>query len=285
MQINYIFTVTNGRSGQATLFKVLQEYSNNCLSEFEAPNINPFFPWLIGDLEKKFRRRYVETNELLGRGKVIEAYEEKNYEYIERVSRKRLFKINKQLNKKKANCYFDISKFYIRGLYKGFNKVLNNFSLLFLVRDPLENMKSFLNRKKNFFLDNSSPSAQSNILKLDIRELSKGELYLWSWAETFLRFQKLSTSNKINKSIIFKTEDLHYPKKIEDLLKSLDISYNHIKKVYKVNTNVNVGLKKTEVSNKDIFALKKFILKVPKEHKDVIKQLELCLNKQERLLV
>ena len=120
MHINYIFTVTNGRSGQATLFKVLKEYSNNCLSEFEAPHINPIFPWLIGDLEKKFRRRYVETNELLGRGKVIEAYEEKNYEYIERVSRKRLFKINKQLNRKKANCYFDISKFYIRGLYKGF---------------------------------------------------------------------------------------------------------------------------------------------------------------------
>ena len=284
MHINYIFTVTNGRSGQATLFKVLKEYSNNCLSEFEAPHINPIFPWLIGDLEKKFRRRYVETNELLGRGKVIEAYEEKNYEYIERVSRKRLFKINKQLNRKKANCYFDISKFYIRGLYKGFNKVLNDFSLLFLVRDPLENMKSFLNRKKNFFLDNSSPSAQSNILKLDVRELSKGELYLWSWAETFLRFQKISRSSKIKKSIIFKTENLHYPKKIEDLFKSLDISCNQIKKIYKVNTNINVGLKKTEVSNTDIFTLKKFILKVPKEHKDVINQFELCLNKQERLL-
>ena len=114
MHINYIFTVTNGRSGQATLFKVLQEYSNNCISEFEAPNIKPLFPWLIGDLEKKFRRKFFETNELLGRGKVIKAYEKKNYKYIEIVSRKRLFKIEKQLNRKQANCYFDISKFYIR---------------------------------------------------------------------------------------------------------------------------------------------------------------------------
>ena len=47
-----------------------------------------------------------------------------------------------------SNVYFDVSKFYARGLYLGFNSLLKNYSVVFLVRDPLMNMKSFLNRKK-----------------------------------------------------------------------------------------------------------------------------------------
>ena len=67
MNKNYIFTVTNGRSGQATLFKVLQENAINCVVAFEEPSIRPIFPFFIGDLEK-IRRRFLETNELLGQG-------------------------------------------------------------------------------------------------------------------------------------------------------------------------------------------------------------------------
>ena len=51
-----------------------------------------------------------------------------------------------------SNVYFDVSKFYARGLYLGFNSLLENYSVVFLVRDPLMNMKSFLNRKKIFYL-------------------------------------------------------------------------------------------------------------------------------------
>ena len=40
----------------------------------------------------------------------------------------------------------------------------------------LLNMRSFLNRNKNFFLDNDSPNSENNLLKLNVSELSKGEL-------------------------------------------------------------------------------------------------------------
>ena len=50
----FIFTVTNGRSGQATLHKLLKENTVGCVSKFEAPSINVFFPWIFGDLEKSF---------------------------------------------------------------------------------------------------------------------------------------------------------------------------------------------------------------------------------------
>ena len=51
-------------------------------------------------------------------------------------------KIRFDMDKNKANCYFDISKFYIRGLHVGFSKSKVLF-FSFLVRDPLQNMKSF----------------------------------------------------------------------------------------------------------------------------------------------
>ena len=55
---NYIFTVTNGRSGQETLYNILKKNSKNCYSAFEAPNIKPLLPSLFGDFEKKIRRKY-----------------------------------------------------------------------------------------------------------------------------------------------------------------------------------------------------------------------------------
>jgi len=279
---NYIFTVTNGRSGQATLHKILQENAINCISGFEEPSIKPIFPFFIGDLEKKIRRRFFESNELLGRGNIIKAYENKNYEYIKKTSIKRLKLINKQLRESNANCYFDISKFYIRGLYKGFNFFLKNLSIVFLVRDPLENMKSFLNRNKNFFLDNSSPLATSNILNLDCKSFSKGELYLWSWAETFLRYQELSKKKKIKKSLVFYSEDLKYPDKVSTLLKRLGVEHKKIKQIKRINTNEQLGLNRTKVETKDLLLLKEFIFKIPKKHKLLIRKLELSLNKNKK---
>ena len=113
MNKNYVFTITNGRSGQATLFNILKKASVDCVSEFEAPNIDPYFSWFLGDLEKILRRRFFETNELLGRGKVIRAYEEKNYTYIENIAKKRLKSIKRQMNKSNADSYFDVSKYYV----------------------------------------------------------------------------------------------------------------------------------------------------------------------------
>ena len=44
---DYIFTVTNGRSGQATLHEYVKLYAKNCLSAFEEPNIVPMLPNLL----------------------------------------------------------------------------------------------------------------------------------------------------------------------------------------------------------------------------------------------
>ena len=152
MKKHYIFTVTSGRSGQETLYYILSKNSKNCIAEFEAPNIKPYLPSLLGTIEKKIRRQYFNGNELLGRGKILKSYEKGDIEYIKKIAKKRLNVIRKKMLTENSSVYFDVSKFYARGLYLGFNSLLKNYSIVFLVRDPLINMKSFLNRKKIFYL-------------------------------------------------------------------------------------------------------------------------------------
>ncbi len=276
---NFIFTVTTGRAGQKTLYNILQEYSIDCLSEFEAPSFKQSLPFFFGDIERKIRRKFFETDELLGRGKVLIAYNKGDYEYIEKIAKKRLKVIEDRMEKEKILNYFDISKFYIRGLYKGFNKIINAYSVVFLVRDPLFNMKSFHNRNKNFFLDNSSPTEECNLLRIKLSDLSKKELYFWAWSEIFLRYKKLSQSKKVLKSIIFRTEDLIHAKKVENLLKYLGINFNSIKKIQKKNTNYSSGFLNTKVSKEDILLLENFIDKIPSKEIELIKELKLSIKK------
>ena len=128
---------------------------------------------------------------------------------------------------------------------------LSNFNLVFLVRDPLLNMKSYINRNKNFFLDNSHPNSENNILKIR-GNLIKEELYLWSWCETLLRYFKISKSKKVNKTIIIKTSDLEDINKIEKIFYFLDIKFSKLKTLEKVNTNKEIGIRQTEIEKKDI---------------------------------
>ena len=279
---NYIFTVTAGRSGQATLYDILQRYSEKCLSSFEAPSINTIFPGTIGDIEKRIRRNFIETNELLGRGKVLTAYNESKIDYIENIAKKRLLIIEKQAREANANTYFDVSKFYARGLYSGFNKVLDEFSLVFLVRDPLLNMRSFLNRNKDFFLDNSSPEGINNILKMNSKNFSKGEFYLWSWSEIFLRYIRMCHSKKVKKSVIIKNDDLRDAAKISKVFDYLNINYRPIVKINIVNTNIELGFESTKVKKEDILLMKKFISRIPSRYLNDLKYMIDSLHKHEK---
>lgn len=278
---HYIFTVTNGRSGQATLDKYLKLYSTQCLSAFEEPQIKPYFPSFLNNFEKTIRRKYFETHELLGRGNVLLAYQEKKLEYLKKIAQVRLNSIKKKALNNDKTVYFDISKFYIRGLHLGFNALLDNIKLVFLVRDPLLNMKSYINRKKNFFLDNSSPWAKNNILKLE-GNLIKEELYLWSWCETFLRFKSISKSKKINKTFIINTFDLDDPEKVKKAFDYLEIKHKNIKNIKKINTNIEQGNITTKVEYNDLKLLKNFIIKIPKEYNELILSLEKSINLHEK---
>ncbi len=262
-QPSHFFTVVAGRSGQATLTEILRRHVPGCFPAFEAPSPSLLLPGRLGQWEHRFRRRFVETNELLGRGRVLDAFERGDVEYLEKIARKRLKMIRRDLARSVAHTYFDVSKFFARGLHVGFRRVLPEIGLLRLVRDPVANMRSFLNRSKNFRLDNSMPDAASNILQLDSRDMVSGELYLWAWCELYLRFDRMVDEGGVLRSAELRTEKLDDPAHVEAALRSLGLDFTPVTPVGHLNTNIGQGFRETQIDDDSVATFERFMTRMP----------------------
>ncbi len=260
----YIFTVTAGRSGQNTLTNLIENHVKHSYVAFEEPKIDYIFKGKIASVERKFRRSFIETHELLGRGKVLTSFVDGNVEYIESIAKKRVSIINKKMKKNGDQIYVDISKYFARGLHIGFQKILPTFSLIHLVRDPILNMRSFLNRNKNFYLDNNSPSDKSNKLIMDSSQMSPSDLYLWAWCEMALRYENMKNMKFVDMYIEIHTNKLNDHNYINQCLDDLNLIHNSVmKNNIRLNTNKESGYKKTEVKKSDIDKFERFIDKAP----------------------
>ena len=260
----YIFTVTTGRSGQETLTNILNSSVDNVHASFEDPNIKTIFKGRLSNIEHKLRRRYLETHELLGRGKILKAYDNRDIFFINNVASKRVKMIDKKLVRENKSIYVDVSKYFARGLHVGFCNILPKISIINLVRDPLMNMKSFINRQKNFIIDNNLPDAPSNILQLNSSNMQKEELYLWAWCEIYLRFEYLKKKKCVNSYTEILTERLNDRDYLTESLRLIDLQYNpdsHSKQ--SLNTNTSRGYTTTSVSSEDIDIFCRFMERVP----------------------
>jgi hypothetical protein len=266
----YIFTVTAGRSGQATLTYLLKNYVSDCHVSFESPQINYMFckkhnlpdqhNGILADLERHFRRRFVETHELLGRGKVLSAYADNNIEYIKKITRKRIHIIDAELKKNHKAVYIDVSKHFAKGLHLGFAQLLSEISLIHLVRDPILNMRSFINRDKNFYLDNGSPDSERNMLRMDKKKMDRSDLYLWAWCETALRYESMKQLNCVNRHIEIHTDKLNNNNYMSSCLSEIGLNYSAAgEENVMINTNISSGYKKTIVSKEDVDKFSRFV--------------------------
>jgi hypothetical protein len=265
MMRKYIFTVTTGRSGQSTLANLFENHVKDSYVAFEEPNINYYFKGNLSNIERKFRRKFIETHELLGRGKILNSFVNGDIEYIESISRKRIDRIDKAV-KKNEFIYIDISKYFSRGLHLGFQQFLPKFSLIHLVRDPILNMRSFLNRNKNFYLDNNLPSAKCNQLIMNQKNMDLSDLYLWAWCEMALRYESMKKLECVDIGVEIRTDQLNNPDYIAQCLDSLGLAHDKIKENdVRLNTNIKSGHKKTDITKFDIYKFEKFIDKVPND--------------------
>ena len=263
MTDRFIFTVTAGRSGQASLCGLLSQHVPRCYAAFEEPSLRLHFKGVLGDAERRFRRRFIETHELLGRGKVLEAHARQDDAYLERIAAKRLRRIKQDMTRTGAVVYVDVSKFFARGLYRGFARLLPEMSLIRLVRDPLLNMRSFLNRKKNFLLDNARPDAAGNLLRLPPDKLEKGELYLWAWCEMYLRYDRMLDEFNITHAAEIRTEHLTDADRMAAHLEALGLAHRELVVAPPTNTNYSQGLSATRVGNDDVRLFERFVDKLP----------------------
>ena len=268
----FIFTVATGRCGQSSLTELVQNHVPDCYPAFEEPDVRPFLPPPLANYERRFRRRFVETHELLGRGKVLTAFESGDHAYIERIASKRVRMIQKEMRRRSASIYFDISKFFARGLHVGFATLVRRYALVNLVRDPVLNMRSFLNRNKNFGLDNNMPGARSNILRLP-SDLSSGELYLWCWCELYLRFERLRQTANVTHAVEIRTEHLEDSQRMNAAFDALGLVHSPVQPLPPANTNRAQGLGETRVSAEDILLFERFVNRIPSALRDQIKYL------------
>ena len=87
--MKYIFTVTTGRSGQVSMTEIINRIAIDCHAEVEYPEIKPFFKGALQRYEYKLRRSFFETDELLGRGRVLTAFSNNNIAYLINIAKKK----------------------------------------------------------------------------------------------------------------------------------------------------------------------------------------------------
>jgi len=259
MTERYIFTVTAGRSGQSSLTQLLNTHVDNCYAAFEEPAPKLHFQGFLGDLERRFRRKFVETHELLGRGKVLSAFENGDEAYLDHIATNRL----RFIDGKGIGIHVDVSKYFARGLHRAFCRACPDLSLILLVRDPVLNMRSFLNRDKTFTLDNNMPDAKSNLLQLSCGDLEKGEMYLWAWCEMYLRYLALLDEFDIQRSTIIHTEDLNDDAKMDAHFDLLDLPHKPVNRIQPRNTNAGQGKGETVIVEEDVDLFENFLKRLP----------------------
>lgn len=255
----YIFTATAGRSGQSYLSALLRRHVPGALVLFEEPQVRPVLPKPLISLERRFRRRFVETHELLGRGKVLEAFVRGDESALQKMAKRRLDWIERQVSRAKADIYIDVSKYFVRGLHQPIAQALPQIGLIRLVRDPISNMRSFLNRGKNIYLDNNRPDASANQLRLDPSQLSQGELYLWAWCEVYLRAQALADEGRVARLVEIRTEELINLDIMARHLHALDLIPSSLSVGGPMNDNVSQGFGATVISDEDITTFERFV--------------------------
>jgi hypothetical protein len=259
----YVFTATAGRSGQNYLSALLLRHVPGALVLFEEPQVRPILPRPLDSYERRFRRRFIETHELLGRGKVLDAFVAGDDTALEHMAAERLAWIGRRMARAKADIYIDVSKYFIRGLHQPMTQLLPGSMLIRLVRDPIRNMRSFLNRGKDIYLDNNSPDARANQLRLDPSALSQGELYLWAWCEVYLRAQALADEGRIAKLVEIRTEELTDLLTMTRHLATLGLSHTPLNGSGPMNDNVAQGFGATLVTAEDIAIFERFLDRLP----------------------
>jgi hypothetical protein len=261
----YIYTCSTGRCGQNTISDILKAHVPSAFVAFEEPHVNVQLPGPLGVLERRFRRAFVETHELLGRGKVLAAFDAGDEAQLERFGRARFQWMEEQMKTFGKTVFFDVSKHFCHGQHLYLTRLNSDWGLMQLTRDPVVNMRSYLNRRKNFFLDNNRPDSRNNILRLPTAELSPGELYLWAWFETELRFADLRDRFKPRWVFSLRTEHLNDAATLEKMLAAFGLEHLPLKLGVKSNTNVGLGYGETRVSREDVATFEKFLSRVPKD--------------------
>lgn len=263
---NLIFTACTGRCGQFSLVEYLNVFGEACIAEAEPPDLIYPNHWPFGNWIRHVQRRWIVTNEDLGRGKALRWYDEDRKPPLLDLARKRVKRITRLCRRAEASTYVEASKFFIRSYCDSIAEIRPDIGLILLRRDPLANARSFSNRGKNFRLDGVMPDFRKACLPMDAGSLSQFQLYLWQWAEIELRCQRFVESQRIQRYYVMPTEDLNSPQRMAALFEFFSIGTKApIVRLEPKNTNEGGGRERTRVSQSDLDEFDQFFERLPNE--------------------
>ena len=262
-----IFTVCNGRCGSATLARLINLNSVDALAEVEPPGLIYQNHWVLGNWLRNVQRRWIATDEMMGRGSALDWYARNKHVELSNLSANRLKRIIRLCERSNKKTYIELSKFFIRSYFEATFSLRSDIGILFLHRDPLYNAKSYVNRHKNFFLDNQSPIGENVIISINPDRLSKFQLYLWSWCEVEIRFRRFVRKNNIKKCFELSSVDLFDHKIFFSMLDFFSITHlghSEFLNVPPINTNEQAGYGLTKITQKDLDEFCAFVGMLPK---------------------
>ena len=273
---NYIYTACTGRCGQHSLGDFINRFALNTLVEVEPPqllypNNAPF-----GNYLRNLQRKWVFTDEMLGRGKALQWYRDGDSDSLTRLSRARLNRVGRLCRRQKSQTYFEISKFFIRTYFKATHEIKPDIGILILKRDPMNNAKSFVNRHKDFRLDNLLPHEKNVILQMDGKYFSPFQLYLWQWCELELRTCQFISSGNISRYYELYNFDLYDPAKIYDMLDFFSVErepFDVMPSLQPINTNIESGFDNTVLTAEDFMDFENFLDMLPSKFRDQLSSL------------
>src|SRR3546814_15673523 len=117
----------------------------------------------------------------LGRGKVLRAFDGQDETALGRFGQEKLAWIEREMTRRNAELYVDVSKHFMHGLHLPFVRALPDLGIIFIVSDTVLNMQSYLNRQKDFWLDNNRQDNEQNPHRLDSNKMSPAYLDSWTW--------------------------------------------------------------------------------------------------------
>jgi hypothetical protein len=270
--LQLIFTAVSGRSGQASLVRLINAFARDCYAELEPPDLIVRRRGRLGSWLETLQRRYITTHEMLGRGQALRWYDDSLEDRLDHLVRKRMRRIFRLQRSKGFRTYFEVSKFFMRTLHEATLRQAPNLSLLKLTRDPIRNARSFANRTTNFLRDNPLPNAKRVCLRMDPAALSPFQLYLWSWCEMELRTERFVCKHGL-RCFALRTEEIDVPERVAAMCEFFGIAHGPIQSIGRVNTNAERGLPDTRVQPQDLVEFDSFLDKIPSVLRDEIQYL------------
>ena len=264
MQI--IYTATTGRSGTTSLAHIVNEYGKRCVAEHEPPDLvlrqighRAFFRrrgWLgntsrVAMIGRAFQRRFLVTNEMMGRGKALKWYDSGDEQNLLRLARKRHRRATR-FSRFGVDHYLESSQFFIRTFCDQAIRVNPNLGLIKLTRDPLENARSLANRKRSLFDHALPPDRKSNIFRVeDWQSLSPFQIFLVQWVEQQLRFHRFVETHEVQRLFSIRTEELGSAERIKAMFDFFGIEHLPIGHLPTSNTNTRSGYAETKIGKSD----------------------------------